>query len=124
MIENFIVIILRFKHDFLLRLCYYILRDLFISLVISVNIFFCRKQILTCSQQSKEMTRIEHDNLARRIQEYRTQEELDSLRSPRSTAGQANGDGIHIVGVNSYKSIEALMLSSAKGEVIQNFYMT
>lgn len=81
------------------------------------------KQILTYTQKSKEMTRIEHDNLARRIQEYRTQEELDSLRSPRNTAGQANGDGIHIVGVNSYKSIEALMLSSAKGEVIYNFYM-
>ncbi|MQL97558.1 hypothetical protein Taro_030257, partial [Colocasia esculenta] len=74
-------------------------------------------QVLTYSQQTKEMTNIEQDKLAKRIQEFRTREQLDSLRSSAHTEASANGDGIHFVGTGSYKTIEALMQSAANGEV-------
>ncbi|KAK6931850.1 Arf GTPase activating protein [Dillenia turbinata] len=37
-------------------------------------------QVLTYAQQSKEVANVEQDKLARRIQEFRTQAELDNLR--------------------------------------------
>lgn len=74
-------------------------------------------QVLTYTQQSKEVAIIEQDKLARRIQEFRTQVELDNLRSSSNIEASTNGDGIHVVGVGSYKSIEALMQSTANGKV-------
>eukprot|EP00268_Persea_americana_P014838 TRINITY_DN1667_c0_g1_i1.p1 TRINITY_DN1667_c0_g1~~TRINITY_DN1667_c0_g1_i1.p1 ORF type:complete len:648 (-),score=128.93 TRINITY_DN1667_c0_g1_i1:605-2548(-) len=74
-------------------------------------------QVLTYTQQSKEMAIIEQDKLAKRIQEFRTQVELDNLRSSSNMEASTNGDGIHVVGVGSYKSIEALMQSTANGKV-------
>ncbi|XP_073002196.1 ADP-ribosylation factor GTPase-activating protein AGD4-like isoform X3 [Typha latifolia] len=74
-------------------------------------------QVLTYAQQSKEMASIEQDKLAKRIQEFRTQAELASLRSLSNVDTSTSGDGIHVVGVHSYKEIEALMNSTANGEV-------
>ncbi|XP_010277334.1 PREDICTED: ADP-ribosylation factor GTPase-activating protein AGD4-like isoform X3 [Nelumbo nucifera] len=74
-------------------------------------------QILTYTQQSKEMTSVEQDKLAKRIQEYRTQMELDNLRASSNVEASTSGDGIHVVGMSSYKEIEALMQSTANGEV-------
>lgn len=74
-------------------------------------------QVLAYSQQSKEMANVEQDKLERRIQEFRTQAELASLRSLSHAETSTSGDGIVLVGSSSYKSIEALMQSSANGPV-------
>ncbi|XP_057962902.1 ADP-ribosylation factor GTPase-activating protein AGD4-like isoform X2 [Malania oleifera] len=74
-------------------------------------------QVLTYAQQSKELASIEQDKLAKRIQEFRTQVELDELRASTNMEASTTTDGIHIVGMTSYKNIEAIMQSSAKGEV-------
>ncbi|XP_020262261.1 ADP-ribosylation factor GTPase-activating protein AGD4-like [Asparagus officinalis] len=75
-------------------------------------------QVLSYAQQSKEMANAEQDKLAKRIQEFRTQAELASLRSlTHMDASTSGGDGIHVVGINSYKNIEALMHSTANGQV-------
>ena len=73
---------------------------------------------MTYAQQSKEMANAEQDNLAKRIQEFRTQSELASLRSMSHTEASTIGDGIHVVGIKSYKNIEELMQSTANGEVL------
>ncbi|KAK0574521.1 hypothetical protein LWI29_024917 [Acer saccharum] len=70
-------------------------------------------QVLTYAQQSKESTNIEQDKLAKRIQEYRTQAELDNSADMEPST---SADGIH-VGLSSYKNIEAIMQSTANGEV-------
>ncbi|CAA6655778.1 unnamed protein product [Spirodela intermedia] len=54
-------------------------------------------QVLTYTQQSKEMTSIEQDKLAKRIQEFRTQAELDSLKSSADAQVSASGDGVHVM---------------------------
>ncbi|KAJ0974334.1 hypothetical protein J5N97_016299 [Dioscorea zingiberensis] len=74
-------------------------------------------EVLTYAQQSKEMASIEQDKLAQRIQQFRTQVALSNLRSSSNIEASTSGDGIHVVGINSYKNIEALMQSTAKGEV-------
>lgn len=74
-------------------------------------------EVLTYAQQSKEMASIEQDKLAQRIQEFRTQVALSNLRSSSNIEASTSGDGIHVVGINSYKNIEALMQSTAQGEV-------
>ncbi|XP_077247059.1 ADP-ribosylation factor GTPase-activating protein AGD2-like isoform X2 [Tasmannia lanceolata] len=74
-------------------------------------------QVLTYAQQSKEMANSEQDKLAKRIQEFRTQAELDNLRSSSNIEASTSGDGIHVVGISSYKNIEALMHSTANGKV-------
>ncbi|WOL07223.1 ADP-ribosylation factor GTPase-activating protein AGD4 [Canna indica] len=74
-------------------------------------------QVLTYTQQSKEMVNAEQEKLEKRIQEYRTQSELANLRSSSNMEATTSGDGIYRIGVNSYKSIEALMKSTANGEV-------
>lgn len=72
---------------------------------------------MTYAQQSKEMANAEQDKLAKRIQEFRTQAELASLRALSHVDASTSGDGIHVVGINSYKNIEALMHSTANGQV-------
>lgn len=68
------------------------------------------------------MASIEQDKLAQRIQEFRTQVALSNLRSSSNIEASTSGDGIHVVGINSYKNIEALMQSTAQGEVPIFFY--
>lgn len=72
---------------------------------------------MTYAQQSKEMASAEQDKLAKRIQEFRTQSELANLRSSSNVDASTSGDGIHVVGVSSYKNIEAIMQSTANGQV-------
>ncbi|KAJ3680255.1 hypothetical protein LUZ60_016533 [Juncus effusus] len=74
-------------------------------------------QVLTYAQQTKEMASKEQENLETRIQEFRTSAELANLRPSSQTDTSTSGDGIHVVGVNSYKKIEALMQSSSNGQV-------
>ncbi|GER55885.1 Arf-GAP with GTPase [Striga asiatica] len=73
-------------------------------------------QVLTCALQSKEQAMIEQDKLAKRIQEFRTQSELNHLQAcgklPTSNAIGMNG-----FGMSAYKSTEAIMLAASKGEV-------
>ncbi|KAL1324384.1 hypothetical protein HN51_034550 [Arachis hypogaea] len=74
-------------------------------------------QVLTCAQQSKELANIEQDKLAKRIQEYRTQAELESTRASNNTEPLPGADGTHVVGLNTYKGFEGGMQPAAKGEV-------
>ncbi|KAK9274556.1 hypothetical protein L1049_021805 [Liquidambar formosana] len=74
-------------------------------------------QVLTYAQQSKELVSIEQDNLAKRIQEFRTQEELDNLHASSKMEASTGAGSTHVVGMSSYKNIEAIMQSTANGEV-------
>ncbi|KAK7848303.1 adp-ribosylation factor gtpase-activating protein agd4 [Quercus suber] len=73
-------------------------------------------QVLTYAQQSKEMANIEQDKLAKRIQEYRTQAELDNMRASSSLEHSTGTDSIRVVGMSPYKNVEAIM-QSTNGEV-------
>ncbi|KAF9624071.1 hypothetical protein IFM89_007769 [Coptis chinensis] len=81
-------------------------------------------QILTYTLQSKEMSNIEQDKLAKRIQEFRTQVELDNLRASSNVVTPTSDHGFHVSRTNSYKNIEALMQSAAKGEGPQSYQST
>lgn len=73
--------------------------------------------MLTYAQQSKELANVEQDKLAKRIQEYRTQAELETIRASSSyTESMPGADGNHAVGLNFYKSFEAGIQSATKGE--------
>lgn len=73
--------------------------------------------MLTYAQQSKELANIEQDKLAKRIQEYRTQAELENIRaSSNYTENNPGSDSTHVVGLNSYRSFEAGVQLAAKGE--------
>ncbi|GMG98879.1 hypothetical protein Nepgr_000719 [Nepenthes gracilis] len=75
-------------------------------------------QVLAYAQQSKEVANTEQDKLARRIQEFRTQVEIDNLRAASNTdASTSVNNGVRVVDVNSYKDIQAIMQSTANGEV-------
>ncbi|KAF7827528.1 ADP-ribosylation factor GTPase-activating protein AGD4-like isoform X1 [Senna tora] len=74
-------------------------------------------QVLTYAQQSKELANVEQDKLAKRIQEYRTQAELDNIRASSNADSLSGADGNRVVGLNSYKSSEAVIQSAPKGEV-------
>ncbi|XVE74526.1 hypothetical protein DITRI_Ditri12bG0023900 [Diplodiscus trichospermus] len=74
-------------------------------------------QVLTYAQQSKELANAEQDRLEKRIQEFRTQAEIDSLRASSTMEPSTSAGGIHVVGTNSDKNIEAIMQSSTNGEV-------
>lgn len=82
------------------------------------KIFLVCKQVLAYVQQSKEMANAEQDKLERRIQEFRTQAELASLRALSHAETSTSSDGTLFVGSNSYKNIEALMQSAANGPVL------
>ncbi|KAF4394754.1 hypothetical protein F8388_015660 [Cannabis sativa] len=75
-------------------------------------------QVLTYAQQSKEQAKVEQDKLAKRIQEFRTQAELDTLRASSNIEPSTPLDGIRVIGMDSYKSIEAVVPSNANGEVL------
>ncbi|TQD81654.1 hypothetical protein C1H46_032811 [Malus baccata] len=74
-------------------------------------------QVLTYAQQSKEQATVEQDKLHKRIQEYRTQAELDSIRASSNIEPPAVADGNRTFGLASHKNIEAIMQSSANGKV-------
>ncbi|KAA8532300.1 hypothetical protein F0562_032333 [Nyssa sinensis] len=74
-------------------------------------------QVLTYAQQSKEQANIEQDKLAKRIQEFRTQAELDHLEAASNMGALTTAVGINGVNMSSYRNTEAIMLSTAKGEV-------
>ncbi|KAK8966570.1 ADP-ribosylation factor GTPase-activating protein AGD2 [Platanthera guangdongensis] len=74
-------------------------------------------QVLSYSQQSKEMANAEQEKLERRIQEFRTRAEMASLRSLSHAEPSTSSDGVLLVGSSTYKSIEALMQSTANGPV-------
>lgn len=75
------------------------------------------KQVLTYAQQTKELSNVEQDKLAKRIQEFRTQAEFNSNLASSDLEPSTSADGIRVVGMTSNKSIEAIMQSAANGEV-------
>ncbi|XP_038697176.1 ADP-ribosylation factor GTPase-activating protein AGD4-like isoform X2 [Tripterygium wilfordii] len=80
-------------------------------------------QVLTYTQQSKEQANIEQDKLAKRIQEFRTQSELDNLKASGDKEPSTSADGIHVADMGSYKNIEAITQSTIKGEIIKQGYL-
>ncbi|KAK8526134.1 hypothetical protein V6N12_020615 [Hibiscus sabdariffa] len=75
------------------------------------------EEVYTYAQQAKELATAEQCSLEKRIQEFRTQAEIDSLKAssgiePLTTCGAICG-----MGMNSDKNIEAIMQSSINGEV-------
>ncbi|KAM3281404.1 ADP-ribosylation factor GTPase-activating protein AGD4 isoform X1 [Capsicum chacoense] len=74
-------------------------------------------QVLTYAQQSKEQASIEQDKLAKRIQEFRTQAELNHLRGSSNLGTSTSSIASNGVGMNSDKNIDAIMQSSAEGAV-------
>ncbi|CAA7029617.1 unnamed protein product [Microthlaspi erraticum] len=76
-------------------------------------------QVLTYAQQSKEQSKIEQDRFARRIQEFRTQSELDS----QQVSEPSSADGNHVYRTIPHKNIEATSISTADKEVIKQGYL-
>ncbi|XP_043816547.1 ADP-ribosylation factor GTPase-activating protein AGD4 isoform X6 [Manihot esculenta] len=74
-------------------------------------------QVLTYAQQTKELSNVEQDKLAKRIQEFRTQAEFNSNLASSDLEPSTSADGIRVVGMTSNKSIEAIMQSAANGEI-------
>ncbi|KAL9256462.1 ADP-ribosylation factor GTPase-activating protein AGD4-like protein [Drosera capensis] len=75
------------------------------------------KLVLTYAQQSKEAANTEQDKLARRIQEFRVQAEMDDSQAVRNMEASTSVDGVRLGSVASYKDIESIMRSTADGEV-------
>ncbi|KAL3830725.1 hypothetical protein ACJIZ3_019527 [Penstemon smallii] len=74
-------------------------------------------QVLTYAQQSKEQAKTEQDKLAKRIQEFRTQSELAELQASNNLESSSNVIGMNRFGMSAHKRMEAIMPSTAKGEV-------
>lgn len=79
--------------------------------------FLLQVQVLTYAQQSKEQANIELDRLAKRIQEFRTQSELAQMQASDNLAASASAMSTNAFGMSAYKSMEAIMQSTTKGEV-------
>lgn len=73
--------------------------------------------MLTYAQQSKEQAKIEQDKLAKRIQEFRTQSELDQLQASNNLATSSNAVRVNGYCMDAYKSKDAIILATSKGEV-------
>lgn len=71
---------------------------------------------MTFAQQSKEQAKIEQDKLAKRIQEFRTQSELKQQAS-NNLAISSKAVGVNGYGMDAYKTTEAIILATSKGEV-------
>ena len=80
-------------------------------------------KVLTYAQQSKELANIEQDKLAKRIQEFRTQAQLDNLQASNSLDTSVVSDGIHGSGINSYRSVETAPQSIVNGKVKTIFFL-
>ncbi|KAK9691368.1 hypothetical protein RND81_09G192700 [Saponaria officinalis] len=75
-------------------------------------------QVLTYAQQSKEASNAEQDKLGRRIQEFRTQVEIDNLNAASNAEASTSVDSTRPIGAGpSCKDIQALLQSSANGMV-------
>jgi Arf-GAP/coiled-coil/ANK repeat/PH domain-containing protein len=66
------------------------------------------------------MANVEQDKLAKRIQEFRTQTELENIRASRNMEHSAGTNSILAVGMSSYRNVEAIM-QSTNGQVINWF---
>ncbi|KAL0693738.1 hypothetical protein Bca4012_060918 [Brassica carinata] len=71
--------------------------------------------VLTDAQQSKEQSKIEQDRFEKRIQEFRTQSELDS-QQVSAKAEPSNVDGNHVYRTIPYKNVEATSIATADKE--------
>nr|GMD30941.1 ADP-ribosylation factor GTPase-activating protein AGD4-like isoform X1 [Ipomoea batatas] len=80
-------------------------------------------QVLTYAQQSKEQTKIEQDRLAKRIQEFRTQSELDRMQASSNISTSTSTFSSNGVGMSSYKNIEAIMQSSEVQTIKQGYLL-
>ncbi|KAK8659400.1 hypothetical protein V6N13_029602 [Hibiscus sabdariffa] len=78
---------------------------------------FIHQQVLIYAQQAKELAIAEKDTLEKRIQEFRTQAEIDALQASGNVERSRSHGGIHVIGMNTDKYIEAIMQSFANGEV-------
>lgn len=93
-----------------------------------MNYFFPRNfyiplfKVLTYAQQSKELANIEQDKLAKRIQEFRTQAQLDNLQASDCLDPSVVFDGIRGSGVISYRNVEATPNSIVNGKVNSVFF--
>ncbi|KAE8734270.1 ADP-ribosylation factor GTPase-activating protein AGD2 [Hibiscus syriacus] len=74
--------------------------------------------VYTYAQQEKELAKAEQCSLEKRIQEYRTQAEIDTLKASSNIGSSTSSGGIFVMGINSDKNIEAIMQSSINGEVL------
>jgi Arf-GAP/coiled-coil/ANK repeat/PH domain-containing protein len=66
------------------------------------------------------MANVEQDKLAKRIQEFRTQTELENIRASSNMEHSAGTNSILAVGMSSYRNVEAIM-QSTNGQVINWF---
>lgn len=99
-----------------LKICSLCLISFFFLHIFGANIN-SSNQVLTYAQQSKEQASIEQDKLAKRIQEFRTQAELNHMRGSSNLGTSTSSIASNGVGMNSDKNIEAIMQSSAEGAV-------
>ncbi|KAB2090430.1 hypothetical protein ES319_A03G123000v1 [Gossypium barbadense] len=74
-------------------------------------------QVYTYAQQAKELANAEQCSLEKRIQEFRTQAEIDIIKASSNIEPSTSSVGICVTGMNSDKNIEAIMQSSRNGEV-------
>ncbi|PPD99026.1 hypothetical protein GOBAR_DD03938 [Gossypium barbadense] len=74
-------------------------------------------QVYTYAQQAKELANAEQCSLEKRIQEFRTQAEIDIIKTSSNIEPSTSSVGICVTGMNSDKNIEAIMQSSRNGEV-------
>ncbi|XP_059442994.1 ADP-ribosylation factor GTPase-activating protein AGD4-like isoform X2 [Corylus avellana] len=79
-------------------------------------------QVLTYAQHAKEMANVEQDKLAKRIQEYRIQTELESIRASSNMEHSVGTNSILAVGMSSYRNVEAIMQSN-NGQTIKQGYL-
>ncbi|XP_050372596.1 ADP-ribosylation factor GTPase-activating protein AGD4 isoform X2 [Argentina anserina] len=80
-------------------------------------------QVLTYAQQSKEQATVEQDKLHKRIQEFRTQAEIDSLRASSNLEASAVAEGHRAFGLTSYKNAEPIMQTFENGKTIKQGYL-
>ncbi|KAG4208122.1 hypothetical protein ERO13_A03G111400v2 [Gossypium hirsutum] len=73
--------------------------------------------VYTYAQQAKELANAEQCSLEKRIQEFRTQAEIDIIKASSNIEPSTSSVGICVTGMNSDKNIEAIMQSSRNGEV-------
>lgn len=66
------------------------------------------------------MANVEQDKLAKRIQEYRTQTELENIRASSNMENSAGTNSILAVGMSSYRNVDAIR-QSTNGQVIDWF---
>ncbi|XP_040374009.1 ADP-ribosylation factor GTPase-activating protein AGD4 isoform X2 [Rosa chinensis] len=71
-------------------------------------------QVLTYAQQSKEQATVEQDKLHKRIQEFRTQAEMDSLQASSNFEASAGVEGHRAFGLASYKNTEPITFENGK----------